>query len=614
MCSIAGYTGAHKPGIISKLLKDLYHRGPDEKGRYTDGIVHLCVNRLSIIDINYGKQPMSYDNGTTTLIFNGEIYNYIELKKELESNGYIFKTDCDTEVVLNAYRKWGEKLVQYLNGMFAFCIYDKQLDKIFLFRDRLGEKPVYYLIEDESRELYFSSEYKPLTNCIKDYNLNDNTINNNSLAWYFAHKAMPSELSIDRRINMVPPGSILKYCLKTKSYEICSYYKINIKSTKNRISENEIIHNIEKLLIDSINIRMRSDVNVGTFLSGGIDSSLITILAQKSSIKRLSTYSLVYNDNIYNKESDKYFSRIVTKDLGTDHNEVTLTHENYMTELPRIIAHHAQPNCAVLSNWFISKSMSKKVKVALSGDGADELFGSYFLHRILAVKERMKSKNKDHILKGLTNKEKEFIQVTDKLSFQEIIDAFTVFTPIDRLKLFKNIFFNESILKRTNKIVSESNNRELLNRMLQFDCKNLLATQILNYTDLLSMAHSLEVRVPFLDYRLVDYSFSIQSKLKMKNGVSKYLLKEICKKYLPAELVNRKKEGFVEPNIFWLKNHYQMHCESVLLSDTFDRFKIFNLPYIHDLVDQFYSDGDYFIGKKIWCLFLFGLWEQTLDC
>tara|TARA_Y100001980_G_C14555172_1_gene343166 strand:+ start:2862 stop:4703 length:1842 start_codon:yes stop_codon:yes gene_type:complete len=613
MCSIAGYTGTHKPGIISKFLKDLHHRGPDDKGTYTDGKVHLCVNRLAIIDISHGMQPMSHESGKTSIIFNGEIYNYIELRKELESNGHIFQTDCDTEVVLNAYIEWGENLVENLNGMFAFCIYDKNTEDILLFRDRLGEKPIYYLIDD-SKEIYFSSEYKATTNCIDNHNLNYNTINNDALAWYFAHKAMPNNQSIDNRINMLPPGSILKYSLKSKSFKIYNYYKIKINANKRPVSENEIIHNIEQLLIDSVRLRMRSDVNVGTFLSGGIDSSLITMLAQKSSTKRLSTYSLIYNDNVYNKESDKSFSRLIAKELGTDHNEVILTYDDYMEELPNIVAHHAQPNCAVLSNWFISKSMSKKIKVALSGDGADELFGSYFLHRVLAEKERINSKIKGSILEKLNSKEKEFIQATDGSSLQEIIDAFTIFTPIDRSRLFKNSTFNESIIARTNSLLSENSDTELLNRMLQFDCKNLLVTQILNYTDLLSMAHSLEVRVPFLDFRLVDYSFSIQSRLKLKNGISKYILKQVCKKYLPIELVNRKKEGFIEPNIFWLKNHYKIECQSVLLGEKFDRFGIFNLPYIYDLVDQFYTDGDYFVGKKIWCLFLFGLWEHTLDC
>ena len=382
MCSIAGYTGEQVSGLLDYFVKAMVHRGPDDAGFFSDSHVHLCMTRLAIVDPAFGKQPVSSADGNVQLVFNGEIYNYLELRAELQLLGHTFATESDTEVLLEAYLEWGIDFIPRLNGMFAVSIYDREADKLYLMRDRIGEKPLYYSLMGESNELYFASEYNALSYCLRTAPLDSKHLDRESLAWYFSQKATPFERSIDSRIHKLPPASLLEYDLGSKSVRIESYYRIREAVSESLTSEEQLIDELEQLISDSVALRMRADVEVGTFLSGGVDSSLVSVLASRCSEHRLRTFSLVYDESVYRKQDDRDFARQIADSIDSVHTEVLLTPELLATELPKIVKHFGQPNCAVLANWFISREMGAQLKVALSGDGADELFGSYFLHRV----------------------------------------------------------------------------------------------------------------------------------------------------------------------------------------------------------------------------------------
>jgi len=603
------------------------------------------MTRLAIIDPEFGSQPMQSSDGNIILIFNGELYNHIELREELLALGHNFSTDSDTEVFLSAYSEWGASSVHYMNGMFAVAIYDRARGKLLLIRDRIGEKPLYFYCATDSGNLFFASEHHPLARCTPLSSFNEEHLNLHSLAWYFAQKAMPSGSTIDQRISELPPGCILEYTLADKSLSIRSYYEIRellsskvddvhkhsedaaaippenplsltreteTLSGRGRVlADTELVDKLEQLLLESVRIRMRADVEVGTFLSGGVDSSLLTSMAARLTKKPLRTFSLVYDDDIYNKGADRHYARAVSRSLGTNHVEVTLTPELFADELPRIVRQFSQPNCAAFANWFVSQEMGKEVKVGLSGDGADELFGSYFLHRVAGAMEV--HGDTGAIPENLTDYESRFALQHLGLPLSDMVDAFSVFPPEARDKLFLHDRLRGFVGNRMKRVEEDLTSTSLLNRALEFDCKSMLVDQILNYADVLSMAHSLELRMPFLDHLLVDFSFSLPSHLKIRNGCTKYILKRVAERYLPNDLVYRPKEGFIEPNIYWLSSHLEDFCRSVVQGASFDRFSILNRAYVSELIETYYSSNDFYLGKQVWSLFLFGLWEKSLD-
>lgn len=604
MCGIAGYTGNTIPGLLEKMNNSMIHRGPDDEGYYSADDFHMSMRRLSIIDLKHGKQPMIHEN--IVVVFNGEIYNYLELRKELISKNHKLKTKSDTEVIAFLFKEHGINFIDKLNGMFAICILDKDSKDLYLIRDKIGEKPLYYQYDDQSKIFRFASEFNTLKN-----ELDEQTINSNSLVWYFSQKTTPVESTILNEIKVLEPGTYLHYN-KYKTIDLVKYYSVAKKITKTEKKSTEVQEELKDLLLNSVKIRMRSDVPIGTFLSGGIDSSLITVIASKESNKPLKTFSLVYDEEINLKSADKKYSRLISSQLKTNHTEVLLKPEMIIDELPNITKQFGQPNSAVISNWFISKEMSKTIKVALSGDGADELFGSYFLHRFFGAIAAYKETGKYDQSVTESDYEKKFFLENLDLPFEQIIDNFSIFSNKELKKLLNSEYFPDidilSVFKKKKENLFSKDN---LNQMLEFDSNNLLVSQILNYTDMLGMAHSLEIRVPFLDYRIIDYAFSLDYKFKILNGETKNILKKIAEEYLPKEIIDRKKEGFTEPNIYWLKDKLKDFCLSNLKSRTFNSLNFVNKDYVMKIIEDFYSTNDFFTGKKVWNLLMYSLWEKN---
>ena len=611
MCGIAGYTGSAVPGQIETMVAAMVHRGPDDDGFFEAPSVHLGMRRLSIVDLATGKQPKVSADGTIAVVFNGEIYNCVELRQELEASGHHFTShSSDTEVIVELYRAHGLAFVDRMIGMFAIALYDLGRGELLLIRDRLGKKPIYYQHDAATVHLAFASEFTvlPLTDRVAH-------IDRSSLAWYFSQKAMPSEHTIDDRVQKVPAGSMLRYRVADGLCTIERYYAGPASEAKPPVvvDEQEAADQVEAILKDAVRLRMRADVEVGAFLSGGIDSSLVVALASALTDKPLKTYCLVYDQDINEKARDREMSRLVSERYATRHREVLLTPALLMEELPKIVRHYGQPNSAVISNWFISREMGRELKVALSGDGADELFGSYFLHRTASALDAYRRSRRDDVLAALPAGEAAFVRSAADETFAEVVDRFAVFNDAELTQLLAPGRFRpgtvlEMIAAREQRLTCV----DPLSRMLEFDCENLLCDQILNYSDTLSMAHSLEVRTPFLDHRLVAYAFRLDPRLRIKDGVTKYVLKQVARRYLPEALVTRPKEGFVEPAAYWIADEMREFCRAYFESPAFNQLGLINLDYARETIARFYRDREFHMAKKVWSLLMFAIWERSI--
>ncbi len=603
MCGIAGYVGPHAEGRLEAMTAALVHRGPDGAGFYEDDLVHLGMRRLSIVDLAHGGQPKTSAGGDVVVLFNGEIYNHVELRDELIAAGVRFESTSDTEVVAHAYATWGLDMLQRFIGMFAISLYDRRTGDLLLIRDRLGKKPIYYL--DEPQLFAYASELPVLAALLPD---RDAHVDRAALAWYFSQKTTPSDRSIDSRIHKLRAGHLLRIGADRR-VRIERWWSIATGRVRVPTSEAAIVDDIDRLLTSAVALRMRADVEVGAFLSGGIDSSLCVAFASRCTNKPLKTYCLVYDEEINHKSADRRWARAIAELHATDHREILLTPERLGEALPRIVRHYGQPNSAVLANWFISEEMGKELKVAISGDGADELFGSYFLHRAAANITALE----DHDEAGLARvpaAEAAFARTHRGAPHAELADAFAVFPEHELRALAPGLDASPraALAARERELTTENP----IDRALEFDCRNLLVDQILNYSDTLSMAHSLEVRTPFLDHRLVDYMFSVPARLKMRPGETKRLLKLVAQRYLPAELIARPKEGFVEPAVYWIAGPLRKLCHSYLLAEKFNRLGLLDTAYVHALVARHARDQDFTTGKKIWNLLVYAVWESQL--
>lgn len=615
MCGIAGYVGDQVPGKLEGMAERMVHRGPDDDGFFHDESerVHLCMRRLSIVDLALGKQPKFSADRKVAVVFNGEIYNYLELRAELLAKGYRLEAKTsDTEVIAHLYEEMGIDFVERLVGMFAIALFDAKKGELILVRDRLGKKPVFYRHDEGARRFEFASEFPVFALEPSRAHLDVD-----ALAWYFSQKVTPSERSIDDRIEKLPPASYLRLRVATGELELRRYWQLPraVAASEGECDDDarveEASQRLESLLTESVQLRMRADVEVGAFLSGGIDSSLVVALASRLTDTPLRTFCLVYDQEINEKSSDRKYARLVSERYGTRHTEVTLTPELLMTELPSIVAHYGQPNSAVISNWFISRVMGRVVKVALSGDGADELFGSYFLHRVSAALDAFRRTRDASVLARLPEAEARFVLEAADEPFAKVVDRFGVFREEEIQRLLRPAGYRSGrLFELLAAREAELGASDPLARMLEFDCKNLLVDQILNYSDVLSMAHSLEVRTPFLDHRLVEWAFSIPSSFRIRAGETKHVLKRVARRYLPEDLVTRKKEGFVEPAVYWIAREMKEFTLSHLRGDGFNRLGLLDRAVVDELLERFYARGDFSDGKKVWNLLMYALWEK----
>lgn len=614
MCGICGFTGSPNKEILVKMTHTMFHRGPDEAGYWESNLISLGMRRLAIIDVETGQQPVFNEDGSISVIFNGEIYNYPELRKELQENGHQFRSHhSDTEVIVHLYEEYGIDFLHKLNGMFAIALWDGRQQKLLLARDRAGIKPLYFTIV--AGNLIFASEIK----AILVHPSIARVPNFKAIHHYFSFKNIPAPYSAFAGIEQLRPG---EYALFSQTQlQRQRWWQLKFQEDHS-LDEQMAAKHIRYLLEDSVRLRMRCDVPFGAYLSGGIDSSSVVALMSQMSSQPVKTFSLVYEEDFKNKTADRIFAKQVSKQYGTEHYEHVMSYQQVLDHSVAILEAFDEPFSGVASTYFLTQLISQHVKVALSGDGADELFASYLAPR-LAMPLHYYPTFKSH-LGALSAEEQRLLQ-----PFLDNINKLEELTQrgdetARRLALYlwddgkKQIFYSDQMrshvgMESTETLVSnlyrKAETTDPLNRALYVDFETLLPDQVLAFVDRLSMAHSVEVRPPFLDYRLMEFVATLPGEMKIKRGRVKHILKEAVKGLVPDAIIDRPKEGFVLPLNDWLLNHLRHYAEEVLSPIRLAKHGLFCAEVIQALIKKHYEE-DANQGPQLWNLMMFQVWWE----
>jgi len=600
VCGIAGFNWKDNEAVDA-MADTMRHRGPDDSGTYLDDNVSLGHTRLSILDLSpKGHQPMYFQN--LAIVFNGEIYNFQEIRKELESSGYKFTSGTDTEVILAAYHLWKEKCVEKFNGMWAFCIYDRDRQILFLSRDRFGIKPLYYYFDGS--QFIFASELKAIKKHSVPFETDSAAIN-----FFFYQKYIGGDLTIYKNCRKLKPSHSILFDLKKRKLSISKYYDLEAQIAKRQdIDIKARLENIEEILSDAVMKRLIADVPVGSFLSGGLDSSLISAIIAENK-KDFDTFSIGFKDKSYNELE---FSKIAAQYIKTAHHFEYMNIDENIIE--NIIGAMDEPfgDSSVFPTYLLSKITRQKVTVSLSGDGGDEVFGGYdtyiayklakFIPSPLAKFSKLfvnaLSPSDKKVTLGF--KMKRFLRDFDKDCNRRHLDWMATFAEQARRQLLNNNFIADEA------ILPCSNDNTLLSVQLN-DIHNYLAEDILKKVDLASMQVSLEARVPYLDFRLVPLVLSLPENYKIRYFTAKWLLKKIAEKHLPPQIVHRAKRGFTVPVSSWIR-------ESDLIREFIIEKKYFeNGPVNYEQAQQLFNGH---IAQKqdnareLWLIFVFNYWQS----
>lgn len=627
MCGIAGIFYLNTQSVDRKILHRmdlaLIHRGPDGHGHYLDQSVGLASRRLAIIDpTSAGNQPMTTDDGSLTITFNGEIFNYEEIRDNLISLGYKFHSHTDTETVLYGYKHFGEEIVTKLIGHFAFCIYDKKNCKLFLARDQLGVNPLYYSLRNKT--FLFASEVKS----VLASGLVPKDLDPQSIHHYLSMFVVPAPWTIFKAIKTLLPGHTMT--VGKSGLKIKNYYAIPLGLWRqNKMKENELVDLIRRTLVDSVRSALVSDVPVGVFLSGGIDSSTIFAIMSSLMNKSVKTYSLwAEGGEAYDER--KYIKQMLAK-YPSNHNVFSVTQKDILQNLPRIVYHFDQPTGGSMEAYFISEMAGKDVKVALSGLGGDELFGGYnsiiyqseslsnIYNRVprgfrFLLVNILKNLVVDSNMKNLVDKGDKFLSLPGVLKKRLLL--YIAFQDGEKNKLYDRNFLNSIKTTGTDEyfrgIFDKVQGQSPMDQLEYLDLNSYTRDDLLMGTNMMSMANSLEVRVPLLDPRLVKVAALCPPHLKYKSGISKYILKKAAVNWLPPEVIRHKKTGFGLPRITYMHNFLKPYIYSVLSKESIKKRAIFNYSYVSRCLSGFY--GSRYKNKlwsehlRVWLLFIFELW------
>lgn len=621
MCGICGFSGRQNDRVLHRMADVMTHRGPDDDGFYSDGRINFGFRRLSIVDLDTGNQPICNEDGTVWVVFNGEIYNHDQLRKQLVNRGHRFKTDhSDTEVIVHLYEEHGQNWPTFVNGMFGVALWNASKNSLFLYRDRIGKKPLYYATGNG--QIIFGSEIKAVTR----HPDVSSELDYAAIYSYFGTKNISAPLTAYCAIKQLLPGHCLKW--ESGDIDIRPYWQIDFSNPLTDISDHEAAAHLFDLFQDAVKIRMQCDVPYGAYLSGGVDSSAVTAMMSRHQSTPVKTFCLGYEDDpdgqFFGKAQDIEYARRMSKYWGTEHHEYIINADTFAEAMPDIMAAFDEPFSGTISTFFLSTLITRHVKVALSGDGADELFGSYLAHRLaFPIENYLKMKAGGfHHLHELDEEQSSRIHpfnTPDQFKFLSAIAADRISTWRNRLSVFSESErselltggFRKIIDHKTQNVYCDIENRltagDALNRSLEIDQMELLPNQVLPFVDRLSMAHSVEVRVPYLDYRIIEFANRLPGRMKIYRGMVKYIHKEALKELLPTELLQRPKEGFVQPIYTWMHSHLKQWTKAQLmeLPDT-----LFNMNHVNRLVQAFES-GDQTINAKIWNLVCFSIWYRT---
>jgi asparagine synthase (glutamine-hydrolysing) len=628
MCGITGWANLDPrtpppegaEDLLRSMCERMIHRGPDSEGYLIDDGVAFGMRRLAIIDLITGEQPAFNEDESVAVILNGEIYNYRELRADLEARGHHFRSASDTEVLPHLYEEYGREMVQHLNGMFAFALWDEKRRRLFLARDRFGEKPLYWGVFDQT--LLFASEPKVL---LAHPSVRPN-LNLDALRHYLSFDYVPAPLSIYEGINKLPAA----HMLTLDHGQICveRYWRLSYETRQPIPSVNEAAERLRELLADSVRMRLVSDVPLGVLLSGGIDSSMVTALAVRSSSETVRTFSISFSESSFDESQ---YARRVAEFLGTDHHEERFSASLAANLVGDIGAWMDEPmsDPSLVPTYLLSRFTRKHVTVALGGDGGDEIFAGYpmyFGHHMAQAYNLVPRFLRRGVIEPMVNllpvktknlsldyRARRFITAShyDEVARHHI--WFGSFTPQDQELLLSDPVrqsSNADVYRDARRMFAECDSNDRTERMQNLDTQLYLAEDILTKVDRASMAVSLEVRAPYLDPRVAEFAASLPSFYKLHGYTSKYILKRAAKGLLPAFVWRRGKKGFGVPFAKWLNAELRPMTRDLLSPERLRRGGLFNADYVARLQDE-HERGVANHRKLLWTLLMFELWHES---
>jgi asparagine synthase (glutamine-hydrolysing) len=628
MCGITGWAsldsrtpppeGAQE--LLHAMCERMLHRGPDAEGLMVTTGVALGMRRLAIIDLLTGEQPAHNEDHSVSVILNGEIYNYRELRDDLEKCGHAFRSASDTEVLPHLYEEYGKDMVQHLNGMFAFALWDAKRCRLFIARDRFGEKPLYWGVFDNT--LLFASEPKVLL----AHPAVRPSLNLDALRRYLSFDYVPAPLSIYEGINKLTAAHTLT--LEDGRIELERYWKLSYQKPSHIPTEREAAEHLRHLLAESVRMRLVSDVPLGVLLSGGIDSSTVTALAAQTSTETVKTFSISFAEASFDESS---YARAVAKHLGTDHHEERFSADLAANLVSEIGSWLDEPSSdpSLVPTYLLSRFTRKHVTVALGGDGGDELFAGYPMylgHRFADIYARVPRSLRrslvERIVRMLPVKTKNlsfdyrarrFVSTADYEPIARHHMWFGSFTAAEQEDLLSDAIKRQSdgdIYRQAKQLAEECDATDMIERMQSLDTQLYLAEDILAKVDRASMAVSLEVRAPFLDPQVAEYAASLPRNFKLRGRKSKFILKRAVEDLLPPFVSRRGKKGFGIPVAEWLKKKLNPLARDLLSRERVKRAGLFDPDYVARLLDE-HEKGLANHRKPLWTLLMFELWHES---
>ena len=603
------------------VMRDaLVHRGPDDADILIDGSVGIGHRRLSIVDLGGGRQPMFNEDNTVSIVFNGEIYNHRELRPMLAERGHIYRTSSDTETIIHLYEEFGTKGVEHLQGMFSFAIWDAPRRRLVLTRDRLGIKPLYYAVKDDG-SLFFASEIKAFieSNAIKP------ELNYNALADFTTNRYTSGEETLYRGVMRLLPGHTLIW--SDGQVHIERYWDVSFSKPAQRLSDREYIERFGELFHDCVKSHLMSDVPLGMFLSGGIDSSAIAAVMSKLVKEPIKTFSVAFAERDSNELE---FARIVAHAYQTEHHEIIVSPEQFFDQLPDLIYKEDEPiaHPSSVPLYFVSKLAARHVKVVLTGEGSDELMAGYNKYRVGIYNlmlgrhyERLTPAGIRNLIRASIDRlsgasplrrilQRTFLRLPANIQ-DAYLDNFAVFSPLMQQRLFTPQAYermeDRDPYRTTIEYIDQSDAETILDQLLAADLKTYLH-ELLMKQDQMSMAASLESRVPFLDHKLVEFINHLPVEMKLRGWTTKYILRRAMKDVLPPEILTRKKMGFPVPFGSWIRGQFRGVIDEYVLSERALERGIFNREYVSDLVAR-HSAGENH-AERLWMLVNFEIWQR----
>ncbi|HEX3559033.1 MAG TPA: asparagine synthase (glutamine-hydrolyzing) [Pyrinomonadaceae bacterium] len=623
MCGITGIVNlggrAVEGELLARMNAAIAHRGPDEEGAYLEGRVGLAMRRLAIIDLAGGQQPITNEDRTCWIVFNGEIYNYRELKKRLEDLGHRFTTDCDTETILHAYEQYGADCPRHLRGMFAFAIWDSRRQELFLARDRVGKKPLLYSKSGDS--FIFGSEFSALLT----HPAVGREVNREALHYYLSFMCVPAPLTAYRDIRKLEPGHSLTLT-REGELKIERYWQPDF-SKKIKISEEEAGERAVELLREAVRVRLMSEVPLGAFLSGGVDSSAVVALMSEESAGAIKTFSIGFDEQDF---SELHHARRVAEHVGAEHHEF-IVRPDAMEVLPTLVEHYGEPyaDSSAIPTYYVSRETRRHVTVALNGDGGDECFAGYERYAAMRLSEtyrRLPGVLREQVIRNAVGllpaselkrsrvrSLKRFLQAASLPPVERYLRWVSVFDTRAKQELYTEEFRGEMSGRDARQWLApwfaRANGAGVVDASLLTDTMTYLPNDLLVKVDIASMAVSLEARSPFLDHHVIEFAASLPEGLKLRRLTTKYILKRALRKLLPRENLTRGKMGFGVPVGHWFRGRMQAFLRENLLSEKSARRGLLRPEVVRRLV-ELHTRGERDYTHQLWTLLMLELWFQ----